>query len=476
MASTLEQLLNPQSAEQLFALLLSVYQKYGFPTSAWQDFGTDQTRLLAISTALENISSSYIPQITAGGLLGYAENLAAPDWLQLLADENFNTPYLPASHTVGDILLTSASGSGSKTITGGQLIANFGASGNRYINVDGGTLTDGGTLSLSWVAEFPGASYNDGSNSADITLVSPLPGVSLTNPAGDYTDVAHVGAGTGTLTLGGSPTSPHQLTIRIDSSGAAGVASWSYSIDGAPFVSAGATAGPVTLGSTSVTVTLVDGVDGTSFVNDDTYLFNTPGSWITTQGSDLESNANLAQRCRDNWGTLSEIATGSFYQRLAKSTPDVGSQVTQCIVIEDAEINNKVNIVVAGPEGALPPATVALIQTYIDPRAIGTDYPVVQSPSTLDVALVATVTIAAASLAAAEAAIIVAMTDYVNETAINGTLRISKIIELVMDIAGVVDISGVTINGAATNLTLGSSISFVVPSLTLPLSFVYVTA
>ena len=67
-----------------------------------------------------------------------------------------------------------------------------------------------------------------------------------------------------------------------------------------------------------------------------------------------------------------------------------------------------------------------------------------------------------------------AMTNYVNATGINGTLRISAIIDAIMNIPGVVDVSGVTINGAATNLTLGSSSSFVLPSLQ-PLTYSYVT-
>jgi uncharacterized phage protein gp47/JayE len=61
-------------------------------------------------------------------------------------------------------------------------------------------------------------------------------------------------------------------------------------------------------------------------------------------------------------------------------------------------------------------------------------------------------------------AIALALQNYTNGAGINGTLRVSTVVELVMLITGVIDISGVTINGVAANLTLGSSTTFVVAS------------
>jgi hypothetical protein len=466
MTATLTELLDPQTVEEIYSQLLGFYAEQGFPTSAWQPFGTDRTRTAAIATVLADISANYLPSIAAGGLLDYAALLSNPGWLQLLASNNFSVTFNPATHTIGDILLTCAASAGPYTIAAGDLIAVFGATGNRYICNEGGTLATSGTLTLSFTAETAGAEFNDASSSGALTLSTPLPGVTLTNPAGDYTDVAQVGAGTGTLTLGGSPVGPHQIVVRIDSTGASGVASWSYAIDGAPYESAGAVASATNLGGYGINVTLVNGGSGTSFVLDDTYLFNTPGSWITTQGSDIETSLALATRCRNRWASLSSIPTEGFYEGLAQTVPDVGSQVTQVIVIEDADINNKVNIIVSGPEGVLPPATIALIQTYIDPRAIGTDFPTVTSPSELDIEIGGTVTVLAANLATAMIAIAAALNTYVNQTQINGTLRIAAIIEIIMEVPGVVDVSDVTINGSTSNVTLGSSVSFVVPRYT----------
>ncbi len=461
MTATIAELTTPQTVEQIFAMLLAVYQANGFPTTAWQTGGLDRTRTMAIATALQDISANYIPSITAGGLLDFAEALENVDWLRLLAEQNFNLPYNPASFTVGDVTLTA--GSTGYTISAGQITIIIPATGNRYINTTGGALAASGSLVCTFVAEFAGAQYNDPSSST-ISLVSALPGVMATNPATDYTDVAQVGAGVGTVTPGGSPVGPHQVTIRIDSTGNAGAVSWSYSVDAAAYVSAGIVTTGTNLAGTGISATLADGSGGTNFIEGDTYLFNTPGSWITTQGSDDESSPALATRCRNRWRSLSYIPTNGYYELLATSTPDVGSQVTQVIVLPDEFINDVVNIIVAGPEGVLPPATVAAIQAFIDPRAIGTDNPTVRSPTTLDITFAATVTVTAAALLAAQDAAQAASVNYVDEGGINATYRLAKITEFIMEISGVQDISGVTINGVAANLTLGSVSSFVVGS------------
>jgi hypothetical protein len=461
MTATLAELLDPQTVAELYAQLLGYYAAQGFPTQSWQPFGVDRTRTSAIATVLQSISAGYIPSISAGGLLSYAALLENPGWLQLLSENNFNLPVNEASFTVGNILLANTSTS-PYTITAGQLIAVFGASGNRYINNSGGVLAASSTLELSFTAENAGASYNDPSSSGALSLSTPLPGVTPTNPAGDYTDVAHVGAGTGTLTLAGSPVGNHQVLISITSTGAAGVASWSYSIDGGAYVSAGTATTIASLGGYGISVTLTNGGSGTSFVIGDTYLFYTPGSWITTQGANTESPIALANRCRDRWSTLSNIATTGYYEILATTTPNVGAQVTQVIVLPDADINNKVNIVVAGPEGVLPSGTIADIQSFIDPRAIGTDFPTVLSPSELDITFAGTLTVTAAQLAAAQDAVDTSLNAYANGAGINGTLRVAQVIEYVMEPPGMIDASGITINGVAANLTLGSSTTFVV--------------
>jgi uncharacterized phage protein gp47/JayE len=147
--------------------------------------------------------------------------------------------------------------------------------------------------------------------------------------------------------------------------------------------------------------------------------------------------------------------------------------VTQVVVVPDSVINNQVNIVIAGPAGALPASIIAAVQSYINPRVPITDKPVVVSPSSFAITLAGLVTVSASQRVAAQNAILVAITNYVAGIGINGTLRISALVEQIMLVPGVVDVSGVTINGVAANVTLGSSTTFVLPAQpTLALSYV----
>ncbi len=475
MTETLQELLDPQTVQQVFNLLIATYQANGFPTDSWQPFGTERTRLMAIATAITDLSDNYVPTIAAGGLLDYAEQITNPSWLRLLSENNFSTPYEPAQITIGNITVSVASGSGPYTISPGQLIAVFNASGNRYINNNGGTATSVSPIELSWNAEFAGAKYNDPS-SATITLATSLAGVTLSNLANNYTDVAHVGPGTGTIAPTGSPIGPHQIVVQINSTGNAGTANWSYSLDGAPYVLVGTTT-PYAIPGIGTIVSLVDGPAlTTSFVEDDEYLFNTPGTWTTQAGSDDESSANLAQRCRDRWSTISPIPVNNFWDFLVRTTPSVGSQVTQVIVLTDAVINSKVNIIVAGPGGILPPSVIAAIQAYVNPRVLLTTQALVISPTTVPITLSATITASVSLLTPVQNEINVKMINYIDAVGINGVIERSKIIQLIMSTPGVidVDVDSVTINGLASNKILGSSTTFEISDLILPLSFGYV--
>lgn len=466
---TLSSLLTPLTPQQIFGQLLAYYQANGFPVQSWQPGGTERTRLMAFSTVMASISAQYIPNLAAAGFLDYAGNIS-PQWLQLLAQEVYEVPYNAANFTFGTILLTSSAAAPAYTIAAGQLIAVFGASGNRYINTTGGTLSTNSTLSLTFQSETAAAKYQDPSSSGAITLVTPLPGVTLTNAPGNFTSTIHIGSGTAVFTPSTSLTPPGNFTVvvRVDSSGVTGVATWSYSISGAPFVSVGAVASHA-IGVTPITVTF-DTTSGKIMIIGDTYTFTTPGSWISQQGSDIESNASLVARCQARWASLSQIPVNNLYYLLATSTPTVGGQVTQCLVFVDSVINNKVNIVIAGPAGALPSATVSAVQSYINPRVPITDFPVVTSPITATVSLYAGITVSAAQSATAQAAILTAMENYIDGGLINATIRIAAIIDLIMNVPGVIDVTGVGIgiNGggpSSSNVQLGSSTSYVVGQL-----------
>jgi hypothetical protein len=77
----------------------------------------------------------------------------------------------------------------------------------------------------------------------------------------------------------------------------------------------------------------------------------------------------------------------------------------------------------------------------------------------------------------AQAAVATAMLNYVDGSAINPILRLARITEIAMEQTGMVDVSGMTIDGVAANLSLGSASTFVVAELALAdLSITWQTA
>jgi len=471
MTVTLASQLQTVTQSQLFAIALQILQANGFPTQNWQPGGVERTRLMAFTTLMSDFINNYVPAYVGGGFT----TLASGGWVELLMQQFYNLTRNPAVSTVGNITLTSASGVSSQTYAAGKLIAVFGATGNRYLNTASVTIPAGpGSVSAPFQAEFAGASYNDPSSSGNITLVTPIPGVTLTNPAGAFTSVTQTGSGTGSATPSGSPTAPHSVIINITNTSAGVPVTGSYQLDGASAVTFGPST-TQTIGSSGITVTFANGASGTSFVNGDTYAFQAPGSWITTQGANAETDAAGGVRMQNRWPSLSAIPTQGLYQLLATSTPSVGAQVTQCFIVPDATINNKINVIVAGPGGVLPGATITAIQNYLKPRARGTDNPVVQSPTTLAITIAATVTVSVTSFSSAQSAITAALNNYIASAPINTTLRLAVINDLIMNVSGVIDCSGVTINGTAANLTLGGVGSYVLPAQPPTLNVSYIT-
>jgi hypothetical protein len=433
---------------------------------------------MAMATAIVDFGAVYIPAIAGGSLLDYSVNY--PGWTALTADQIYNLDQLPAAFTQGTVTATNTA-TVPYNYTPGSLKITFTVSGRSYLSSGSGTIPArvgavNGTAVIPVQAEFAGAAYIEPSNSAAATvlLTTPLPGVTLTNPAGNYNTVVKTGAGTGTVTTSGTPIGPHSLLVLITATGEAGVATWSYQLDGAAPVAVGQLTTLANIGGVGITVTLVNGPSAPSFAAGDTHLVTCPGSWITSQGSDLEADTALAQRCRDRWASLSVVPTGNLYQLLATSTPGMGSQVTACTVVPDSVINNKVNIIISGPGGVLPVSTIAAVQAYITPRARGCDNPVVQSPTTLAMTIAATITAPVGQITAVQAAAITALQGYIASIPVNGTVRIAEIIDAIMNIDGVVDCASVTINGSATNVTLGSVTTFVLPAYPPVLNLSYV--
>jgi uncharacterized phage protein gp47/JayE len=100
---------------------------------------------------------------------------------------------------------------------------------------------------------------------------------------------------------------------------------------------------------------------------------------------------------------------------------------------------------------------------------------VVVSPTTLSITIAGTVTVQSAQLATATSAITTVIQNYIAGLGPNAIIRLSTITELIMQVSGVVDITGLTINGVASNLTLGSSTTYTLAAYPPAIALTYVT-
>lgn len=471
----LAQLIVPVTEEQLFNQMIALATKLGFPTSSWQSGGTEESRFLLFAKMLSDVASNFTPGIAAGGLVP----LATTGFLSLLAS-NYALERLPASPSDGYMTFdTTASGAGPYSLDAGSVFSIL-PDNLRYYNVEDFTIPSGGSIAnVLMRSEFDvntsiGLYYNEGPNQA-ISLLNPLPGVQVTNPEQIFSSVVHNGVnggrgvGTGSVTPSGVPINKYFVIVRIDTSGEAGVAKWSYSLDGNEFINAGAVVSAELFDGavdTNVLVTLSAGVPTPSFIAGDTYSFSTIQSWIVVQGADEESDDALRARLINRWPTLASIPTNGFYYELVTSTPGVGAQVTQVVVQVDGYVNNKINVVIAGPDGQLTAETIDTVQDWVNPRVPTTEFPVVVSPGSQAIGIDATITVTAAQYSTLfgttgfDGLVGDVCTTTLATTKINGTIRIAKLTENIMELDGLVDLTGVLLNGDPSNIVLGSLTTF----------------
>lgn len=178
--ASLSDLLTPSTKAEAHLALLGLLASgpNGFPIESWQEGNVFRNLTEAECQAYADLTVK-IAAIAGGGLLDAALDAGLSDWLTLLAKSAYGIDRVEAGFTVGNATLTDG-GAGPYTIVSGQLAA-ASADGLIYRNVDGGTLAQNGTLTLSWQAESPGVDYNVPANTLT-TLVTSLAGVTIDNP------------------------------------------------------------------------------------------------------------------------------------------------------------------------------------------------------------------------------------------------------------------------------------------------------
>ncbi len=457
----LSDLLASLSQSQWMALALAQLQGTGFPTTDWTSTSPERAMLETQAASLAD-QDTQIPAIVALELIYYAAAGVpaadpSPPSLQFLAFNWYQLTYFPATPTVGDIRLACNSLAGPYTIAAGQLIATDGA-GHFYANRTGGTLNTSDFLTVDWQCQTAGVAGNV-ANDTIVTLVTPLPGVTVLNGGTDFSPVTAIHGGSGTVTPSGNVTDSSWV-VEITTTGGRGVGVFRVSEDGGAnwYASNISIPGGGAYGPDGEGLELL--FDVGTFLDGDTFSFLSPGSWITTQGTDVESTGSLVTRCLARWPSLAEVPNVDVYTKWALES--VPGQITRVKVVTDPTVAATVNVYIAGPSAVSTAADQNQCQTYIDARAPLTDLPdvIIAGATAVTIAGAATYPVAGTSIVADRTA---AINAYVNSLIPGSTIERAWIGALAMNLSpdgiptGATNITGITLNGVAADLVLSST-------------------
>jgi len=145
--------------------------------TAWQPGSVPLSIVEMDSEAMADFSELQA-KVAAGGFL----TTGVDAWLDLWLEDMYGFEREPGTPTTGTIVLTDAASAGPFVIAIGDIWVGT-ADGLRFVNTAGGTLTQGGTLSLAVQADRVGTAHNVANDDID-TMFTPLPGVTVTNPIG----------------------------------------------------------------------------------------------------------------------------------------------------------------------------------------------------------------------------------------------------------------------------------------------------
>lgn len=168
------------------------------------------------------------------------------------------------------------------------------------------------------------------------------------------------------------------------------------------------------------------------------------GSWITTSGSDRESDESLRQRCRARWPELGTGATALVIEAWCKEADPTVTRVT--VTPQTGADAGKYKVRLATDSGGVSGGVVAAVQTYLDYRASLTTTPVVESASVYNFQPVATVRVRKGYLASAQVAVVEYLTAFAKATPIGGFIYQAAVIEQLMLAEGVYDCTYATAN------------------------------
>lgn len=455
MTASLASLRAPFTVDQVRQRILSGLTAAGFPVSDWAPTsagGIENGIIDAVAGTLANLGAQKLADAISSGFLDFGRGA----WLAFWAKQFYLVEKNAATSTIQAITIKCAPDAGPYTVAVGDLIviaAGSATGANRYRNIEGGVIPSGAGVLRSipeviwqFQAENPGSAYSDPPDTI-LTLVTSLAGVLIRNsriltpsPAALVTG----GGGRGQVipyqSTPGTPPRQDRFRIRITKSGqvtGAAIAQFVFSTDdGATWSSPQSVASLLDLpGGCSVSF-LESVVTGNSFLEGDVYFWGNVA--ILQQGSDEESDARLAGRCRARWLTLSDVPSSGTVELWAKLA---APEVARVRVVSDPNAANRALVYIASSAGPAAPATVVAVQAFISARLDPNEAANVLSVSTRAIPVAGGVSVPRLALAAVQTKAQALWSAYLAGIETGGTARLAELEQAVID-AGAVDYSG----------------------------------
>jgi hypothetical protein len=425
--------------------------------------------------------SGKVAQAARGRLL----DLATDDLLAYLAAHYYQLRRQPATSTIQSIWITLVPTAPPIEFDAGEVWVASSSTGHRYQSLEPIKLGQRDSQTFRFIAENPGASYNDPEFTVDTMVVAPA-GVSCVNaPAMDYLPAhlsgfssGHISARSDSEDHNGDPLHVpgpafDSIMVRIDGDGDVGTALFRYSIDGGdtwlpefgamPMPPTFEILGPPDADLSGATITFMNGTTP-SFVRNDIFTLIL-GSAIEQQGADAWSDATLRKLCRDRWATLSSVPTAGAFELWAHlASPEVRR------VFSDADPATPGGVVVTIASSVGPASGQAQfdVADFLQARLAGyrgmpaplsgiagspAEGVLVRSAIARPITTGGTVFVPRAKLRDAQTASQLAFLAYLTSVDLGGVVVLAEVEDILLD-SGARNVSGVLLNTFNRNLQL----------------------
>lgn len=175
MALSISQLTTPPTRSETTQWLIDRLQELGFQTTGWQEGRIQHSILNMVATV-----ASGFAQVSAQTVAAVFNSYATGAALTLFSRSRFSEERTAAVKTAGAMTFSSTA-TGPYTVGVGELVVQD-PQGREFVSTSAGTIPAGGSAQLNMEAAVAGADSRM-ANDATLVLVTPLAGVTVTNPS-----------------------------------------------------------------------------------------------------------------------------------------------------------------------------------------------------------------------------------------------------------------------------------------------------